>query len=165
MKDVVTTREEQDDGGLTLAQRWSRAADFYKDAVPVLMAYLALEKQLQFEREVLHRTVSKVDEDRRYNALHDWGSVRITDAIMRLKGFYVKTGQVMRCTESRYLYTHPCSDPDRDPDPHSNLYELPPLSAPLLLLNHHHHARHHHHHHHHRRFRRRLGFYQVLAKD
>jgi hypothetical protein len=94
IKDMVTTREEQDDGGLTLAQRWSRAVDFYKDAVPVLAAYLALGKQLQFEQEVLHRTVSVVEKDRRYDALHDWGSVRITDAIMRLKGFYVKTGQV-----------------------------------------------------------------------
>jgi len=103
MKEVVTTREEQNDGGLTPAQRLSRAVDFYKDAVPVLVAYLVLGKQLQFEREVLQRTVSKADEGRRYDALHEWGSVRITDAITRLQGFYVKTGQVTLIECVRYL--------------------------------------------------------------
>jgi len=95
IEEVVTTRENQDSGGLTTRQRVARALEFYKDAIPVLVAYLYLDKRIEFERNVLGRIVSEEDVEQRYNKLHDWGSVRICEAITRLKGFYVKTGQII----------------------------------------------------------------------
>jgi aarF domain-containing kinase len=95
LEDVVTTRETQETGGLTVMQRVSRTLSFYSDAVPVLLAYLSLDKQIEFERNILGKEVSKADEEARRNKLHDWGSIRISDAITRLKGFYVKTGQII----------------------------------------------------------------------
>ena len=62
LEDVVTIRETQETGGLTVMQRVSRTLSFYSDAVPVLLAYLSLDKQIEFERNILGKEVSKADE-------------------------------------------------------------------------------------------------------
>ena len=92
---IRTTREVQDEAELTSFQRISRSVDFYKDAVPVFTSYKILEAQIRFEREVLKREISEKEEEERYDKLHEWGSIKITAAIERLKGFYVKTGQII----------------------------------------------------------------------
>jgi len=95
MEDVVTTREDQRNDGLSALERLGRTLLFYREAIPVLFAYQFLERKIRFEKEVLKKNIDEVEEERQWNNLHDWGSVRINDAITKLKGFYVKTGQII----------------------------------------------------------------------
>lgn len=70
-----------DDKPLSAPARVARALKFWSQVVPILGAYKAAE-------------LSDAPESK-YQELHEWGSERLENAIMDLKGFYVKTGQVI----------------------------------------------------------------------
>jgi aarF domain-containing kinase len=70
-------------------QRTKRAIEFYKRVLPVLAAYKA--KELEFK---LKKTPEE-EQQRAWQELDEWGSTRIAETIHDMKGFYVKTGQVI----------------------------------------------------------------------
>ena len=70
--------------------RVKRALTFYSKVVPILAAYKVAEKKAEVTG------ASEEEAEKVYQELHDWGSERLEGAIQELKGFYVKTGQVMR---------------------------------------------------------------------
>jgi predicted unusual protein kinase regulating ubiquinone biosynthesis (AarF/ABC1/UbiB family) len=70
-------------------ERTARALKFWSKVVPILGAYKAAE--LQGERT----SMSEEELEAKYEELHEWGSERLEAAIKDLKGFYVKTGQVI----------------------------------------------------------------------
>uniref|UniRef100_A0A7S2N3Z5 Protein kinase domain-containing protein n=1 Tax=Haptolina brevifila TaxID=156173 RepID=A0A7S2N3Z5_9EUKA len=76
-----------DEQPLTGPQRVVRALTFWSKVVPILAAYKAVEVTAggKTEKEL----------NDKYEELHDWGSDRLQGAINELKGFYVKTGQVI----------------------------------------------------------------------
>ena len=76
-------------------ERLGRALSFYGTAVPVFLSYILLEQNIKFKRETLGLSISKEEEEAEYETLHDWGSVVLTDKITDLKGFYVKTAQII----------------------------------------------------------------------
>ena len=81
---------------LTPIQRTKRAIEFYKRVLPVLAAYKAKELELQFRRETLKdESISAEEEEQIWKDLDEWGSTRIAETIQDMKGFYVKTGQVI----------------------------------------------------------------------
>lgn len=80
---------------LTPLQRTTRAIEFYKRVLPVLGAYKAKELELAFRRNTLKETISKEEEDKIWQEIDDWGSTRVAETIQEMKGFYVKTGQVI----------------------------------------------------------------------
>lgn len=80
---------------LTGAQRAARAVKFYSKVGPVLLRYKFEEFKMQFEKDLLGRELSEEEEKVFWADVDDWGSDRIYDAITDLKGFYVKTGQVI----------------------------------------------------------------------
>jgi hypothetical protein len=80
---------------LSTLDRLFRAVNFYSTAVPVFAAYKALETSLQLKRNLLQETLSAEEEEVLYQNLHEWGSEAITEKIKLLKGFYVKTGQII----------------------------------------------------------------------
>ena len=64
-----------------------RALTFWSNVVPILGAY-----------KVVELTSGDLPEDEleaKYQEIHDWGSERLEATIKDLKGFYVKTGQVI----------------------------------------------------------------------
>jgi aarF domain-containing kinase len=83
------------ESALNLAQRISRALNFYATAIPVFGSYTLLDQQLKFEKDILGKNITEEEEKDRYNVIHDWGSDAISDKIKLLKGFYVKTGQII----------------------------------------------------------------------
>lgn len=76
---------------LTGLQRIQRALEFYKRALPVLGAYKVKELELQY----LTPNLTDEEEEQIWNDLDEWGSTRIASTIQEMKGFYVKTGQVI----------------------------------------------------------------------
>ncbi len=81
---------------LTPIQRATRAVEFYKRALPVLAAYKAKELELRYVPQLLGRPrLSAADEEQVWKDLDEWGSTRIAETIQEMKGFYVKTGQVI----------------------------------------------------------------------
>jgi len=94
-----STTESIDNGSDTIVEfppplsgfeRTKRAIEFYKRTLPVLAAYKAKEIELKFKPEK-----SKENEEQIWNELDEWGSTRIAETIQEMKGFYVKTGQVI----------------------------------------------------------------------
>jgi aarF domain-containing kinase len=80
---------------LNTYERLARSVKFYSNALPVFFAYKALEAQLDFNKEYLGETLTEEQRNERFNILHEWGSTTLRDITISLKGFYVKTGQVI----------------------------------------------------------------------
>ena len=59
------------------------------------MKYKNLEYTINFKRDTLGENITQIEEEDMLNALHEWGSDLISDKITELKGFYVKTGQII----------------------------------------------------------------------
>lgn len=72
----------------------SRTASFYSAVVPLFAKYKMLQTSISFKRS-RGVTVSEEEEEKLYNEIHEWGSEIITEKIKELKGFYVKTGQII----------------------------------------------------------------------
>jgi len=80
---------------LSPIQRTARALKFYKQVLPVLGAYKAKEIELEVRRKQLKQEISEDEEASIWNEIDEWGSARVADTIQDMKGFYVKTGQVI----------------------------------------------------------------------
>ena len=78
-----------DDKPLTGPQRVVRALTFWSKVVPILGSY----KVAEVYGEKTGKSAAEMEST--YEDLHDWGSERLENAIKELKGFYVKTGQVI----------------------------------------------------------------------
>ena len=92
-KEQLTTKQLNKE--LNPLQRISRAVNFYKAAIPVFLSYQLLDTKIKFQREQLNENITKEKEEEEFNLLHEWGSEIITEKIKELKGFYVKTGQII----------------------------------------------------------------------
>eukprot|EP00747_Dinoflagellata_sp_TGD_P032045 gnl/TRDRNA2_/TRDRNA2_135695_c0_seq1.p1 gnl/TRDRNA2_/TRDRNA2_135695_c0~~gnl/TRDRNA2_/TRDRNA2_135695_c0_seq1.p1 ORF type:complete len:690 (+),score=178.84 gnl/TRDRNA2_/TRDRNA2_135695_c0_seq1:46-2115(+) len=80
---------------LTGSQRLVRALTFYSRVLPVLFRYKYMEVKLDAERNLLGKDITEKEECEMWGEIDEWGSSRIYDTIADLKGFYVKTGQVI----------------------------------------------------------------------
>lgn len=80
---------------LNVFQRLNRAISFYSAAVPIFVSYKGLSTLLDAKRELLGEKISAEEEDKLFEQLHEWGSDKIVSKINELKGFYVKTGQII----------------------------------------------------------------------
>jgi aarF domain-containing kinase len=88
---VTTVNSEKP---LSLGTRLSRAASFYSAAVPIFASYKLLEGAYRLKKE-MGQEVNEQEIEDEFNKLHDWGSKIISEKIKELKGFYVKTGQII----------------------------------------------------------------------
>ena len=74
---------------LTPVQRAKRAARFWSATVPILVAYTVAEKWLNVA------SYKEGEKDLLWDRLHQWGSSKLSRTMNDLKGFYVKTGQLI----------------------------------------------------------------------
>lgn len=72
-----------------------RTLSFYSAAIPVFLSYKILGSTLKFRRDIMNEVVTDDEETKMFNDLHEWGSDVISNKIADLKGFYVKTGQII----------------------------------------------------------------------
>jgi aarF domain-containing kinase len=72
-----------------------RTLSFYSAAIPVFLSYKILGTSLKFRRDIMNEVVTNDEETKMFNDLHEWGSDVISNKIADLKGFYVKTGQII----------------------------------------------------------------------
>ena len=68
-------------------QRVERTARFWAATVPILVTYTLAEKALNVYTEE--------EQDLIWDRLHEWGSSKLSKTMNELKGFYVKTGQLI----------------------------------------------------------------------
>lgn len=80
---------------LNVFQRLNRAISFYSAAVPIFVSYKGLSALLNFRRDLMGDRITAEEENKLFDQLHEWGSDSIVSKINELKGFYVKTGQII----------------------------------------------------------------------
>merc|ERR1719199_627562 len=120
---------------LTSMQRTKRAIEFYKRVLPVLAAYKAKDVELDFRRQRLKQVISPDEEDKQWKDLDEWGSTRIAETIQDMKGFYVKTGQVISTRVDLFpeQYTSRLASLQDDLDPMPASQVLAVVKEELLL--------------------------------
>mmetsp|Transcript_28369 Transcript_28369/g.56783 ORF Transcript_28369/g.56783 Transcript_28369/m.56783 type:complete len:610 (+) Transcript_28369:52-1881(+) len=109
---AVSTNEETDDGSviesiefpapLTGPQQLARSAEFWKSAVPIIASYYKAAAKLKFRQDVLGECISEEEECQVWNDLHETGAQNLADTITSLKGFYVKTAQIISSREDLF---------------------------------------------------------------
>ena len=109
--------------------RAKRAITFWSRVVPILGAYKAVEitssvladlpEEVRKQAAGLGLPTNAEEEEEVYQTLHDWGSERLEGTIQDLKGFYVKTGQVISTRVDLFpeQYTSRLSSLQDDLDP------------------------------------------------
>lgn len=87
--------ENKQPSELTPLQRLGRALSFYSAAVPIFAAYKGTSTMIDMRRNFLGENVTDDEAGKMYEQIHEWGSEQIVSKIKELKGFYVKTGQII----------------------------------------------------------------------
>jgi aarF domain-containing kinase len=80
---------------LTPLQRTLRAVSFYKRVLPVLFNYKFTELKLAAQKDFLGKELTDAEKQSLWDEIDEWGSSQIYETIADMKGFYVKTGQVV----------------------------------------------------------------------
>jgi aarF domain-containing kinase len=79
---------------LTPAQRLKRAATFWSTALPIVASYYGLISRIKLQ-ELLGDKLSESEVERLWKAQHAAGAEKLSETITELKGFYVKTAQII----------------------------------------------------------------------
>ena len=80
---------------ISVPERIQRSLTFYSRVLPLFSSYQLLKENLRLRREIFNEVIDEAEEERLWDEIHDWGSDAISNIITQLKGFYVKTGQVI----------------------------------------------------------------------
>ena len=80
---------------LSKVDRLKRAAKFWSTAVPIILSYYSKSAELQFRNKLLGDVISEDEEKIVWEQQHSKGALKLADTITSLKGFYVKTAQII----------------------------------------------------------------------
>lgn len=75
--------------------RTKRAATFYSTAVPIIANYYGLIGNLKVQELMGTEKFSEEEIERLWNSQHEDGAKKLCDVVTELKGFYVKTAQII----------------------------------------------------------------------
>jgi aarF domain-containing kinase len=76
-------------------ERLKRAATFWSAAVPIVGSYYYLMNTLRLQELLGKEARSEAEIESMWDALHEDGAAKMCDTITDLKGFYVKTAQII----------------------------------------------------------------------
>lgn len=79
---------------LTTFDRFRRAATFWSSALPIVAQYYGLISKIKLQ-EVMGQRLSEEQIEEMWNTQHTEGAQRLAETITDLKGFYVKTAQII----------------------------------------------------------------------
>lgn len=80
---------------LTTAQRFLRAATFWSTALPLVASYYGLSAEIKLRQMILNECTSEDEVQALWDELHAEGANKLANTITSLKGFYVKTAQII----------------------------------------------------------------------
>jgi len=80
---------------LTPFERLSRSAKFWSNAVPIIFSYYKTYASISLSSQITGVCLSDEECSLEYQENHDRGAERLRSMVDELKGFYVKTGQII----------------------------------------------------------------------
>jgi len=80
---------------LTKVDRLKRAATFWSAALPIVASYLGKDAELRFREAFLGEQLTEDYKQLAWDAQHEMGAATLAQTIASLKGFYVKTAQII----------------------------------------------------------------------
>lgn len=80
---------------LTKVQRLQRAAKFWSSAIPIVLSYYSKDAELRVKEAFTGESLTEAEEELVWNEQHEKGARKLADTITSLKGFYVKTAQII----------------------------------------------------------------------
>ncbi len=104
---------------LSKVDRLKRAAKFWSNAIPIVASYYSKTIELQFQELLTGNTLSNEQEQEIWDEQHSKGATKLADTITSLKGFYVKTAQIIASRQDLFpkQYTEALSDFTDNVDP------------------------------------------------
>ena len=104
---------------LTKVQRLQRAAKFWSSAIPIVLSYYSKSAELRVKEAFTGIELTEDEEQLVWNEQHSKGARKLADTITSLKGFYVKTAQIIASRRDLFPeeYTEALSDFTDNVDP------------------------------------------------
>jgi aarF domain-containing kinase len=104
---------------LTKVQRLERAAKFWSSAIPIVLSYYSKSAELLVKEAFTGVELTEDEEQSIWNEQHSKGAKTLADTITSLKGFYVKTAQIIASRKDLFPeeYTEALSDFTDNVDP------------------------------------------------
>eukprot|EP00985_Skeletonema_marinoi_P019386 scaffold11096_cov114-Skeletonema_marinoi.AAC.1 len=104
---------------LTKVQRLERAAKFWSSAIPIVLSYYSKSAELLVKEAFTGVELTEDEEQSIWNEQHSKGARTLADTITSLKGFYVKTAQIIASRKDLFPeeYTEALSDFTDNVDP------------------------------------------------
>jgi hypothetical protein len=93
---------------LSRSDRLKRAATFWSTALPIVASYYGLISRIKLQ-ELLGDTMSDTDQETMWKAQHSAAAIQLADTITELKGFYVKTAQIISSRQGVSFRVESCS--------------------------------------------------------
>jgi aarF domain-containing kinase len=82
--------------------RLKRAATFWSTALPIVASYYGLISRLRLQELLGGEALSEEQVESMWDVLHQDGAAKLADTITDLKGFYVKTAQIISSREDLF---------------------------------------------------------------
>jgi aarF domain-containing kinase len=104
---------------LSQVEMLKRAAKFWSTAVPIVLSYYTKGAELQASRAFTGVSLSEEEEQIIWEEQHEKGALKLAEIITSLKGFYVKTAQIIASRQDLFPkeYTEALSDFTDNVDP------------------------------------------------
>lgn len=80
---------------LTNVERLQRAAKFWSSAIPIVLSYYSKDAELRVKEAFTGVPLTEIEKQIIWNEQHTLGARKLADTITSLKGFYVKTAQII----------------------------------------------------------------------
>lgn len=80
---------------LTNVERLQRAAKFWSSAIPIVLSYYSKDAELRVKEAFTGIPLTETEKQIIWNEQHTLGARKLADTITSLKGFYVKTAQII----------------------------------------------------------------------
>lgn len=80
---------------LTTVDRLKRAATFWSTALPIVASYYGLISRIRLQEILSQDKLTEHEIEALWDAQHAKGAAKLAETITRLKGFYVKTAQII----------------------------------------------------------------------
>jgi len=96
-----------------------RAATFWSSAVPIAASYYSKTIELQFKELLSGESLSDDEVEKVWDEQHQQGAIKLAETITSLKGFYIKTAQIIASRQDLFpkQYTEALSDFTDNVDP------------------------------------------------
>jgi Predicted unusual protein kinase len=104
---------------LSKVDRIKRASKFWSSAIPIVLSYYSKGAELEVKRAFTGQSLTQEEEEIIWNEQHSKGATKLADTIRSLKGFYVKTAQIIASRRDLFpsQYTEALSDFTDNVDP------------------------------------------------